>query len=69
MCVAKYAQITQIFDGDAMSLHNLKKEVRDEVDFLKFPTSWFQHFVNQSFLQDDTIIIDEHDYAFSKYSN
>ena len=53
----------------AMSLHNLKKEIRDEVDFLKFPTSWFQHFVNQSFLQDDTIIIDEHDCAFSKYSN
>ena len=34
----------------AMSLQYLKKEVRDEVNFLhvnkhqKFPTSWFQHF-------------------------
>ena len=31
----------------------------------KFPTSRFQHFGDQSFLQDETIIIDEHDQAFS----
>ena len=56
-----------------MSLQYLKKEVRYEDDFLhaiasKFLTCWFQHFRHQSFLQSDTIIIDEHDQAFSKYS-
>ena len=46
-----------------MSLQYLKKDVRDEVDFFawrsiqKFPTSWFQHFKHQSFLQGDTIIL------------
>ena len=60
-----------------MSFQYLKKEVRDEVDFLhvdkvsafatsKFP-GWFQHFGYQSFLQVDTIIIDGHDlYNISK---
>ena len=43
-----------------MSLH-LRKEVRDEVDFL--PGDKYQ-----SFLQGDTIIIDGHGKAFSKYS-
>ena len=58
----------------AMSLQYLQKEVRYEVDFFakrwtsKFPTSWLQHFGHQSFLQEDTIIIDGHDQAFSKYS-
>ena len=28
------------------------------------PISWFHHFGHQSFLQDDTIIIDEHDQSF-----
>ena len=46
----------------------MKKEVRDDVDFLKFPASWFQHFGHQSFLHDDIIIIDRHYQAFSKYS-
>ena len=56
-------------------LQYLKKEVREEVDFLhaylykhEFPTSWFQHFGHQSFAQDNTIIIDDHDQALSKYS-
>ena len=31
-----------------MSLQCLEKEVRDEIDFLHAPTSWFQHFGNQS---------------------
>ena len=50
-----------------MSVQYLKKEDRDEVDFLqvsKWPTSWFQHFGLQSWLQDDTMIIDKHDEAF-----
>ena len=58
-----------------MSLLYLTKEVSDEVGFLhvdkhqsKFPTSWFQHFGHQSFLQGDTIIIDGHDQTFLKYS-
>ena len=34
----------------------------------KWPTSWFQHFGHQSFLQGDTSIIGEHNEAFSKYS-
>ena len=70
---------TMISDGDdqalpkfpnskfAISLQYLKKEVRDEVDFfhadkrLKFPE-------HQGFLQGDTVIIDGHGQAFSKYS-
>ena len=57
----------------AMSLQHLKKEVRDEVDFLDADE-------HQSFLQVDfntlgikvsykgILIIDGHDQAFSKYS-
>ena len=56
----------------AMSLQYLNKEVRSKVIFLHtdnfFPTSQFQHFGHQSLLQGDTIIIDCHDQAFSKYS-
>ena len=44
----------------AMSLQYLKKEVRDEVDFLHADK-------HQSFLQGNTIIIDGHDSAFLKY--
>ena len=57
----------------AISLQ-FKKEVRDEVDFFayrqtsKFPTSLFQYFGHQSFLQGDTVNIDNLDQAFSKYS-
>ena len=57
-----------------MSLQYFNKEVRDEVWFFacrktsKWPTSWFLHFGHQRFLQDDTIIIDKHDEAFSEYS-
>ena len=54
-----------------MSLQYLNKKT-DEVDFLhadkQFPTSWFQHFGHQSFLQGDIIIINGHDQAFWKYS-
>ena len=70
---------TMIFDGGGqafqnsqnskftMSLQYPKKELRDENDFLHADKqSWFQHFGHQSFLQDDTIIIDGHDQAFSK---
>ena len=48
----------------------LKQEVKGEVDFLRADKhqSWFQHFGHQIFLQVDTIIIDGHDQAFSKYS-
>ena len=35
----------------------------------KFPTSWFQHFGHQSFLQGNTIIIDQHGQAFSSIKN
>ena len=47
-----------------MSLQYLKKEVIDEVDFFacrlasNFPASRFQHFVHQSFLQGNTIVVD-----------
>ena len=50
-----------------MSLQCLEKEVRDEIDFLHAPTSWFQHFENQSFVQGDTIITDGHGQAFSNH--
>ena len=43
-------------------LHTDKHQSGLEVD------SWLQHFRHQSFQQGDTIIIDEHDEAFSKYS-
>ena len=53
-----------------MYLQYLKQEVRDEVDFLHVDKhqSCFQNFGHQNFLQFDTIIIDGHDPAFSKYS-
>ena len=57
-----------------MSLQYLKKEVRDEVDFLHahkhqiFLQVDFQHFRYQSLLQGGTITIDVQDQAFSKYS-
>ena len=44
-----------------MSLQYLKKVSS------KFPTSWFQHLLIIS-LEGDTIIIDEHDQAFSEDS-
>ena len=44
-----------------MSLQYLKNEVKDEVDLLYADK-------RQSFLQGDTITIDGHDLAFSKYS-
>ena len=74
--ILSFVQIgTLIFDGDgrahshqsfqnskfAISLQYLKKEVRDEFDFSNADK-------HQSFLQVDTIIIDEHDQAVSKYS-
>ena len=45
----------------AMAFQYLKKEVRDQVDFLHADK-------HQSFLQGDIIIINGHDQAFSKYS-
>ena len=45
-----------------MSLQYLKKEVRDEVDFLHADK-------HQSFLQGDTVIIDVHDQAFRNVSS
>ena len=64
----------------SMSVEYLKKEVRDEVDFLhtdKYQTGLRvdfntlgtkEHFGNQSWLQGDTMIIGKHDEAFSSYS-
>ena len=59
-----------------MPLQYLKKEVRDEVDFVhadkhkSFLQVDFNTLVigHQSFLQCDIIIINRHDQAFSKYS-
>ena len=45
----------------AMSLQYLEIDGRDEVDFLDADN-------HQSFLQGDTIVLDEHDPSFSKYS-
>ena len=44
-----------------MSLQDLKKEIRDGVDFLHADE-------HGSFLQGDAIIIDRHDQEFLKYS-
>ena len=55
----------------AVSLQYLKKEVRDEVDFLhadkhqSFPQVDFVG--DKSFRQGNTVIVDEHDQAISKY--
>ena len=51
-------------------LQHLKKKLKTKLIFcmqinIKFPTSWFQHFGHQSFLQGDAIMIDGHDQAFS----
>ena len=45
----------------AISLQYLEKEIRDDIDFLQIDK-------HQSFLEGDTIIIDGHDQASSKYS-
>ena len=57
----------------AISLKCLKKEVRDDVDFLD--ADKHQRFLQVDstlwalqVIQDDTNITDEHDQAFSKYS-
>ena len=44
-----------------MSLQYLEIDARDEVNFLEVDN-------HQSFLQGDTIILDEHDPPFTKYS-
>ena len=53
-----------------MSLQYLKKEVRDEVDFLHVDQrqSRFQHFGHQIFLQGDIAITAGHDQTCSIYS-
>ena len=55
-----------------MSLQYLKKEVRDETDFLHADKyqSFPQVYINTlGILQGDAIIIDGHGQAFSTYSN
>ena len=52
-----------------MSLQYPKKEAKDEVEFLHADKHQsFLQFENQRFLQGNTIIIDGHYQAFSKYS-
>ena len=51
MCVARYAQITQI-NKFAISLQYLTKEVSDEVDFLYVEE-------HESFLQINTMVLTE----------
>ena len=65
MVMAKHSQSYQN-SWFAMSLQYLKKEVRDEVDFLHADKHQSLLQVNfntehQSFLQGDTVIIDRHD--------
>ena len=60
MGMAKHFQSSQN-SKFAMSLQYLKKESRDEVDFLHADK-------HQGFLQGDTIIIDGCDLAFPKYT-
>ena len=72
MGMVQHPQIYQNFQF-VVSLQYLIKEVRWSWFFAcretwKFPASWFQHFGHQSLLQNDTIIIDGHNQAFSKYS-
>ena len=63
MGLVKHSQSSQN-SKFGMSLQCLEKEVRDEIDFLHSPTSWFQHFGSQSFVQGDT---DGHAQAFSSH--
>ena len=73
MGVVKHSQSSQN-SNFSMSLQYLEEEVRDEVDFLdadkhqSFLQVDFNTLGKQSFLQDDSIIIDGHDQAFSNYS-
>ena len=73
MGVVKHSQSSQN-SNFSMSLQYLEEEVRDEVDFLdadkhqSFLQVDFNTLGKQSFLQDDTIIIDGYDQAFSNYS-
>ena len=48
-----------------MSLQYIKKEIRNELNFLH--ADKYQNFPQVN-LQSDTIIIIEHDYTFSEYS-
>ena len=59
MCVATHAQITQN-NKFAIYLQYLKKEVRDNVDFLHAEK-------HESFLQIDTMIFDGHGQALPKF--
>ena len=76
--IDKHAQISQnsMF---VMSLQYLKKRLEMKLIYCihmkliywqtsKFATSWFQHLWHQSFLQGETISIDENDQAFSDYN-
>ena len=72
--MVKYSQNSQN-SKFGMSIQYLKKELRDEADFVhsdkhffEFPTSWFPSLGHQSLLRGDTVIIDWHDQAFSKYT-
>ena len=60
MGMVKHSQSSQN-SKFAMSLYNISKKVRDEVDFLDADK-------HQSLIQGDTFIIDGHDQVFSNYS-
>ena len=77
----RFLQInTIIFDGSgqafpkfpnskfAMFLQNIKRKVRDEVDFWNVDKHQSFLRVDPKCEEDDTIIIDVHNQAFSKYS-
>ena len=71
MGMIKHSQSSQN-NKFAMSLQYLRKKEMKLIFSMqiniKFPTSWFQHFGHQRFLQVDTIIVDGYNQAFSKYS-
>ena len=60
---------TMVFDEDGQIFQKFPKYQVCNVFTKSQHSQHFQHFKYQSFLQADTIFIDEHDHGFSKYSN
>ena len=69
------------YDGGRPSIHKVpklaslkchystsKKKLEMKLIICIFCIFWFEHWGHPDFLQGDTIIIDEYDQAFSKYS-
>ena len=69
LLTARMPCLSKICLGSQNKKFAISLQVRDEVNFfMQFSASWFQSFGYQIYLKSDTVIIEGHDQAFSKYS-